>query len=325
MSLTKKAPTPAVSRRATVPLKVRPARRGGRQRTPRWRRRDMLAGYVLIAPQMVGFAAFVLGPLIAVVYYSFTKYNNLTGDISFIGGDNYRKLLDDPLAIEVAQNTAVFSLGLVPLNICLALLLAVLLDQGLRGTIVFRAIFFSPTVVSVIAWTIVWSFLLSKDGGLNLLIRMVGADGPNWLREPDTAMFSVILVQVLKGVGVNMVLFLAALQSVPTELREAARVDGAPPWTIFRRITLPMISPTMLLAAIVTVIGSLQVFGQVMVLTGGGPGNATTVLAYYVYLQAFKFFDLGYASALAVLLFLAVLVLTVVQWWLRKKWVFHEQ
>ncbi|WP_331750785.1 MULTISPECIES: sugar ABC transporter permease [unclassified Streptomyces] len=285
----------------------------------------MLAGYVLIAPQMVGFAAFVLGPLIAVVYYSFTKYNNLTGDISFIGGDNYRKLLDDPLAIEVAQNTAVFSLGLVPLNICLALLLAVLLDQGLRGTIVFRAIFFSPTVVSVIAWTIVWSFLLSKDGGLNLLIRMVGADGPNWLREPDTAMFSVILVQVLKGVGVNMVLFLAALQSVPTELREAARVDGAPPWTIFRRITLPMISPTMLLAAIVTVIGSLQVFGQVMVLTGGGPGNATTVLAYYVYLQAFKFFDLGYASALAVLLFLAVLALTVVQWWLRKKWVFHEQ
>ncbi|MFD9601955.1 carbohydrate ABC transporter permease [Streptomyces sp. NPDC059970] len=285
----------------------------------------MLAGYVLIAPQMVGFAAFVLGPLIAVVYYSFTKYNNLTGDISFIGGDNYRKLLDDPLAIEVAQNTAVFSLGLVPLNICLALLLAVLLDQGLRGTIVFRAIFFSPTVVSVIAWTIVWSFLLSKDGGLNLLIRMVGADGPNWLREPDTAMFSVILVQVLKGVGVNMVLFLAALQGVPTELREAARVDGAPPWTIFRRITLPMISPTMLLAAIVTVIGSLQVFGQVMVLTGGGPGNATTVLAYYVYLQAFKFFDLGYASALAVLLFLAVLALTVVQWWLRKKWVFHEQ
>ncbi|MGW1847839.1 carbohydrate ABC transporter permease [Streptomyces sp. NPDC001966] len=285
----------------------------------------MLAGYVLIAPQMVGFTAFVLGPLIAVVYYSFTKYNNLTGDISFIGGDNYRKLLDDPLAIEVAQNTAVFSLGLVPLNICLALLLAVLLDQGLRGTIVFRAIFFSPTVVSVIAWTIVWSFLLSKDGGLNLLIRMVGADGPNWLREPDTAMFSVILVQVLKGVGVNMVLFLAALQGVPTELREAARVDGAPPWTIFRRITLPMISPTMLLAAIVTVIGSLQVFGQVMVLTGGGPGNATTVLAYYVYLQAFKFFDLGYASALAVLLFLAVLALTVVQWWLRKKWVFHEQ
>jgi multiple sugar transport system permease protein len=286
---------------------------------------DMLAGYVLVAPQMLGFAAFVLGPLIAVVYYSLTRYNNLTGEISFVGGENYRRLLDDPLAVEVATNTAVFSLGLVPFNICLALLLAVLLDQGLRGTVVFRAIFFSPTVVSIIAWTVVWGFLLSNDGGVNLLLRTVGIEGPNWLRESDTAMFSVILVQVLKGVGVNMVLFLAALQAVPTEMREAATVDGASPWTVFRRITLPMISATMLLAAIVTVIGSLQVFGQILVLTVGGPGNSTTVLAYYIYLQAFKFFDLGYASALAVLLFLAVLILTAVQWWLRKKWVFHEQ
>ncbi|NWF25563.1 sugar ABC transporter permease [Streptomyces sp. PKU-EA00015] len=285
----------------------------------------MLAGYVLVAPQMLGFAAFVLGPLVAVVYYSLTTYNNLTGEMGFVGGENYQRLLDDPLAVEVARNTAVFSLGLVPFNICLALVLAVLLDQGLRGTVVFRAIFFSPTVVSIIAWTVVWGFLLSNDGGVNLLLRTVGIEGPNWLREPDTAMFSVILVQVLKGVGVNMVLFLAALQAVPTEMREAAIVDGASPWTVFRRITLPMISATMLLTAIVTVIGSLQVFGQILVLTVGGPGNSTTVLAYYIYLQAFKFFDLGYASALAVVLFVAVLILTAVQWWLRKKWVFHEQ
>ncbi|MBA4863780.1 sugar ABC transporter permease [Streptomyces sp. PSKA54] len=285
----------------------------------------MYAGYVLIAPQMLGFAAFVLGPLVAVIYYSFTKYNNLTGEISFIGGDNYRALLDDPRSVDVAQTTAVFALGLVPFNICLALLLAVLLDQGLRGTVLFRAVFFSPTVVSIIAWTIVWSFLLSKDGGVNLLLRTVGIEGPNWLRESGTAMFSVILVQVLKGVGVNMVLFLAALQAVPTELREAAAIDGARAWTVFRRITLPMISPTMLLTAIVTVIGSLQVFGQVLVLTGGGPGHATTVLAFYIYQQAFKFFELGYASALAVVLFIAVLIFTAVQWWLRKKWVFHEQ
>jgi multiple sugar transport system permease protein len=285
----------------------------------------MLAGYVLIAPQMIGFAAFVLGPLVAVVYYSFTEYNNLSGDISFVGGANYQRLLDDPLAVEVAQHTAVFALGLVPLNIGLALLLAVLLDQGLRGTLLFRAVFFSPTVVSIIAWTIVWGFLLSKDGGVNLLLRSVGIDGPNWLREPDTAMLSVIVVQVLKGVGINMVLFLAALQSVPMELKEAARVDGARAGTIFRRITLPMISPTMFLAAIVTVIGSLQVFGQILVLTGGGPGNSTTVLAFYIYQQAFKFFDLGYASALALLLFGAILILTLGQWWSRKKWVFHEQ
>lgn len=323
--LVRKAPAPP-SRPAPAPTGGGPARTsGGKRRTPQWRRRDRLAGYVLVAPQVVGFAAFVLGPLVAVVYYSLTKYNNLTGHISFVGGTNYRRLLDDPLAVEVAKNTAVFSLGLVPFNICLALLLAVLLDQGLRGTVVFRALFFSPTVVSIIAWTVVWAFLLSNDGGVNLLLRTVGIEGPNWLRESDTAMFSVVLVQVLKGVGVNMVLFLAALQSVPAELREAATVDGASGFTIFRRITLPMISPTMLLTAIVTVIGSLQVFGQILVLTGGGPGNSTTVLAYYIYLQAFKFFDLGYASALAVVLFLAVLILTAVQWWLRKKWVFHEQ
>ncbi|WP_309140321.1 sugar ABC transporter permease [Streptomyces sp. PKU-EA00015] len=323
--LVRKAPAPP-SRPAPAPTGGAPARKdGGRRRTPRWRRWDMLAGYVLVAPQMLGFAAFVLGPLVAVVYYSLTTYNNLTGEMGFVGGENYQRLLDDPLAVEVARNTAVFSLGLVPFNICLALVLAVLLDQGLRGTVVFRAIFFSPTVVSIIAWTVVWGFLLSNDGGVNLLLRTVGIEGPNWLREPDTAMFSVILVQVLKGVGVNMVLFLAALQAVPTEMREAAIVDGASPWTVFRRITLPMISATMLLTAIVTVIGSLQVFGQILVLTVGGPGNSTTVLAYYIYLQAFKFFDLGYASALAVVLFVAVLILTAVQWWLRKKWVFHEQ
>ncbi|MDQ1012881.1 multiple sugar transport system permease protein [Streptomyces sp. V4I23] len=323
--LVRKASAPP-SRPAPAPTGGAPVRKdGGKRRTPRWRRWDMLAGYVLVAPQMLGFAAFVLGPLVAVVHYSLTKYNNLTGEISFVGGENYQRLLDDPLAVEVARNTAVFSLGLVPFNICLALLLAVLLDQGLRGTVVFRAIFFSPTVVSIIAWTVVWGFLLSNDGGVNLLLRTVGIEGPNWLRESDTAMFSVILVQVLKGVGVNMVLFLAALQAVPTEMREAAIVDGASPWTVFRRITLPMISATMLLTAIVTVIGSLQVFGQILVLTVGGPGNSTTVLAYYIYLQAFKFFDLGYASALGVVLFVAVLILTAVQWWLRKKWVFHEQ
>ncbi|MER6616195.1 carbohydrate ABC transporter permease [Streptomyces xantholiticus] len=326
MSLTRKAPAPAASWQPAVPARVRPARpAGGRNRTPRWRRRDMLAGYVLIAPQMLGFAAFVLGPLVAVVHYSFTEYNNLTGKITFTGGDNYRALLEDPLAVEVAQNTALFSAGLVPFNICLALLLAVLLDQGLRGTVIFRAVFFSPTVVSIIAWTILWFFLLSKDGGVNLMLRTLGIDGPNWLRESGTAMFSVVLVQVLKGVGINMVLFLAALQAVPTELREAATVDGARAWTVFRKITLPMISPTILLTAIVTVIGSLQVFGQILVLTRGGPGNSTTVLAYYIYQQAFKFFELGYASALAVVLFIAVLILTAVQWWLRKKWVFHEQ
>ena len=137
-------------------------------------------------------------------------------------------------------------------------------------------------------------------------------------------MLSVIVVQVFKNVGLNMILFLAALQGVPEEIQEAARIDGAGAWRRFRSITLPLISPTVLLVSILTIVGSLEVFAQIAVLTGGGPGNSTTVLVYYLYQQAFRFNDFGYASAIAVLLFLIVLALTLVQWQTRKKWVFHE-
>ncbi|MET0522409.1 MAG: sugar ABC transporter permease, partial [Jiangellaceae bacterium] len=156
-------------------------------------------------------------------------------------------------------------------------------------------------------------------------LDLIGADGPNWLRGDGTAMLSVIVVQVLKNVGLNMVLFLAALQGVPADLYEAARVDGASAWTRFRSITVPLISPTILLTSIITVVGSLQVFAQIAVLTQGGPGTSTTVLVYYLYQQAFQFHHFGYGATLSVLLFLIVLALTVVQWQMRKRWVFHEQ
>jgi len=210
------------------------------------------------------------------------------------------------------------------LNLSLALLLAVLLNQRLRGTIAFRTIFFSPVVVSLVAWTIVWGFLLQDNGGVNGLLRVVGADGPNWLRGETTAMISVIVVQVVKNVGLNMVLFLAALQGVPGDLYEAATIDGARRWRQFRSITVPLISPTILLTSIITVVGSLQVFAQIAVLTQGGPGTSTTVLVYYLYQQAFQFHHFGYGATLSVLLFVIVLSLTVVQWQMRKKWVFHE-
>ena len=169
-----------------------------------------------------------------------------------------------------------------------------------------------------------WSFLLQADGGLNGFLSLLGIQGPNWLRGEFTAMVAVIIVQVFKNVGLNMILFLAALQGVPEEIGEAARIDGASAWRRFRSITLPMISPTVLLVMILTIVGSLEVFAQIAVLTGGGPGNSTTVLVYYLYQQAFRFNDFGYASAIAVLLFLIVLVLTLVQWQTRKRWVFHE-
>ncbi|MEU4242559.1 sugar ABC transporter permease [Actinoplanes sp. NPDC026619] len=288
------------------------------------KRQDRLTAYAFIAPQLAGTVAFVLIPLVLVFWYSLHEWNVLANTFTFTGADNYRQLADDPNVPKVLLATLFFSAGLVVVNLSLALLLAVLLNQKLRGTTVFRVMFFSPVVVSLVAWTIVWRFMLQDNGGINAFLNAVGLDGPNWLRSGGTAMAAVIVVQVLKNVGLNMVLFLAALQGVPPELYEAARTDGANAWTVFRRITLPLISPTILLTSIITVVGSLQVFAQIAVLTEGGPGTSTTVLVYYLYQQAFQFHAFGYGATLSVLLFLIVLALTVFQWQLRKRWVFHE-
>ena len=284
----------------------------------------MLTGYAFVLPQLVGSAAFVIGPLVAVSWFSLHDWNVLANRFTFVGGENYERMFSDPGFGDALRVSAIFSAGLVVLTVGLALLLAVMLNQRMRGTATFRAFFFSPVVVSLVAWTIVWGFLLQADGGINGFLARIGVDGPNWLREGPTAMASVIVVQVFKNVGLNMVLFLAALQGVPPELREAARVDGASAWRTFKSVVVPMISPTILLVAILTVVGSLQVFAQIAVLTQGGPGTSTTVLVYYLYQQAFQFHAFGYGATLSVLLFAIVLVLTVVQWQLRKKWVFHE-
>lgn len=303
-----------------------PARAGGapRRRPSRQRRQDALVGYLFIAPQALGIVAFVLVPLGLIAYYSAHEWNVLAGSFRFVGTENVERLFADPRLAGVLQATTVFSVGLVIANLTLALTLAVLLNRRMRGVGFFRTVFFSPVVVSLVAWTIVWGFLLQADGGINGMLATIGVEGPNWLREGPTAMASVIIVQVFKNVGLNMVLFLAALQGVPTELFEAARVDGARPATIFWRITFPMISPTILLTVIITIVGSLQVFAQIAVLTQGGPGTSTTVLVYYLFQQAFQFGKFGYGSVLAILLFLIVLVLTIVQWTLRRRWVFHE-
>ncbi|MFC0529367.1 carbohydrate ABC transporter permease [Phytohabitans kaempferiae] len=298
---------------------------GGRARFA-WttRRRDQLAGYLFIAPQLAGSLVFVFLPLGLVFWYSLHEWNVLAGTFEYTGGENYSRVLDDPTLRGVLAATAAFSTGLVVFNLSLALFLAVLLNQRMRGTVLFRTLFFSPVVVSLVAWTIVWGFLLQDNGGVNGALQLVGVDGPNWLRGDNTAMLSVIVVQVLKNVGLNMVLFLAALQGVPADLYEAASIDGAGRIRQFWRITVPMISPTILLTSIITVVGSLQVFAQIAVLTQGGPGTSTTVLVYYLYQQAFQFHQFGYGATLSVLLFAIVLVLTIVQWRMRRRWVFHE-
>ena len=288
-------------------------------------RRDSAAGLLFAAPQLAGTLVFVLVPLVLVFWYSLHEWNVLANTFNYTGARNYELLFADPSLPAVLLASALFSGGLVVLNMGLALLLAVLLNQKLACIAVFRTLFFSPVVVSLVAWTIVWGFLLQHNGGINGTLRLLGIEGPNWLRTPATAMLSVIVVQVFKNVGLNMVLFLAALQGVPRELYEAARIDGATRWRQFRRITLPLISPTILLTSIITIVGSLQVFAQIAVLTQGGPGVSTTVLVYYLYQQTFQFHRFGYGSTLAILLFAIVALLTLAQWQMRKRFVFHER
>lgn len=278
----------------------------------------------MAAPVLLGFLFFVLYPVLSVIRDSFTSYNPLSGEAAFIGVDNYTRLIQDDTAIQVAKNTFIFALILVPINMLLALSLAILLNIHFKGRTTFRAIFFSPVIVSTVAWTIIWKYILQDDGPFNFFLGTVGINGPNWLRDNAWPMISVVMVQIFKNLGMNMIFFLAALQGVPEEMYEASEIDGASRWQQFKKITLPFISPTIFLVAILTISGAFQVFAQVLLLTGGGPGLSTTVLSYYIFINAFQIFDLGYASALAVCLFLFVMALTVTQWQIRTKWVFRE-
>lgn len=287
-------------------------------------RREQFVGYLFIAPQLAGVGLFVLVPLALVGYYSLHEWNVLNGTFTFVGAANFQRLADDQNLLRVLTTTGIFSVALVAINIPLALSLALLLNRKLRGITFFRTVFFSPVVVSLVAWTIVWRFLFQNDGGINGILSVFGVTGPNWLREGTTALIALVVVQVFKNVGLNMVLFLAALQAVPRELLEAAEVDGAGAVTATRRIVIPLIAPTILLALILTVAGSLQVYAQIAVLTQGGPGMSTTVLVYYLVQQVFEFHRFGYGSTLAIVLFAIVMGLTLLQWRLRRRWVFHE-
>jgi len=289
--------------------------------------RDSLWGYLFIAPQLFGFLIFVLGPLISIFVFSTQSRNLLSGEVSFISLENFRFMFQvDPVFYQMLRNTLVFASGLVPMNVILALMLAILLAPQFKGVSVFRAIFFAPVITSTVAWIIVWTFILQGDQGLiNQALATIGVKGPNWLFEPGPAMFSVILVRVLKNVGLNMVIFLAALQDLPRDYVEAAEVDGASRMQTIRYIILPFLAPSILLVSVITVIGSLNVFDHILLLTGGGPSNSTTVLAYYVYFNAFRSYEIGYGSSIAVLLFLTALVLTAAQWSVRRRFVYHER
>jgi len=288
------------------------------------RRRESLAGILFVAPQVIGFVVFVLGPLLAVLTFSFFRWNIVFGDLDYIGLDNFRRMFGDEEVWQVALTTVVFGLGFVPLTVLGGLGLAMALNRETRYAIALRTAYFMPVVISLAAWAIVWRLLLQPNGPINGLLELAGASPIAWLRSPTFALASVIGVQILKTLGYAMVLFLAALQTVPSQLVDAARVDGATPSGVFRHVTVPLIAPFTFMVTVLLTIASFKTFSLIYLLTSGGPGIDTTVMSYYIYVQGLQLFDMGYASALAAVLFSVVLALTVVQFAVRRRWVFEE-
>lgn len=290
----------------------------------RLRRIDSFVGLAFVAPVIVGVLGLGLIPFGYVIWYALHDWNPLVGTFTWVGSDNFSRLMSDSTVWVSLGVTFAFAVMLMVLNVTLAMVLAVLLNQKLPGTTTFRTFFFSPVIVSTVAWVLIWNFLVASNGGINGFLSMIGISGPNWLRDPNWALVTLVVIQVFKGVGMNMILFIAALQNVPADLKEAARIDGANPRRVFTSITLPLMTPTVLLVTMITMISAMDVFAPIQILTQGGPGRSTTVISYLLYRTAFVQQDFGYASAIGVVLFFVVLGMAALQWGTRKKWVHDE-
>jgi multiple sugar transport system permease protein len=289
------------------------------------RRRQMVEGYLFASPWIIGFGTFTAGAMFYSVWMSFQRWNILTPP-QFVGGLNYQKAFcRDPLFWKCLANTAYYSSVSVPLRLLIALLLAVLLNQQVRGLPLFRTIFYLPSVVTGVATAMLWMLLLNPDvGGINFVLRRLGVPHPpGWLTDERWAMPGLILMS-LWSVGTMMLTFLAGLQGVPEELQDAAHVDGAGAWHRFRHITLPLLTPTIFFNLVISLIASFQVFTQTYIMTGGGPANATLTYALYLYRNAFEYFKMGYASALAWILFFILLALTALVFRSSTFWVYYE-
>jgi multiple sugar transport system permease protein len=288
-------------------------------------RREALVAWSFALPFVLLFLVFMAGPIVVALVTSFTDLrvtdirNPLA--IQFIGIDNYAAVLGDARFQKAAANTAVFVLVGVPLTIVLGLAAAVGLNQGVvKFRTLFRVGFYLPVVTSIVAVAVVWRLLLGNEAGLiNAILATFGIEGPGWLNDQRYALWSIIAMAAWRNLGFLMVIFLAGLQTIPRDLYEAAEVDGAGPWQRFRRITLPLLRPTMLFAAVITGIGYVQFFEEPYVMTEGGPLNATLSMALYAYRQ-FGFGNYGYTAATAFVLFVAVATLTFAQFrFLREK------
>lgn len=286
------------------------------------RRRDALAAAGFLAPSGAGFVLFILGPIAAAFLLSFYDWN-LLREPEFIGLENYRTLISENRLPSILITTLTISAWVVVANLVLGLAIALALESrvpnALRGLL--RLSFVFPLVVSASAVALIWRFILNRDLGLlNWIVGLASVDRINWLGSSDWSWRSVILVAVWRSVGFSVLLFLAGLQSIPEQLYDAALVDGAGPWQRLRYITLPMLAPVTLFLSVINSINAFQLFAEPLILTDGGPGDSSRTLVVYIYETAFSSFDLGYASTVAIVLFVILLVLGALQFWLSARY-----
>lgn len=287
--------------------------------------RDSIWGYTFIMPMFIGFLIVTIAPVIATFVLSLTNKNMMSKTTDFVGIQNYITLFKDKTFRATLKQTLYFTAILLPSNICISLALASLLKDKFRGCGFFRTAVFTPVVISAVVWGLLWRYIFQTDNGLvNNVLKLLGIQGPAWLMNLKLAIPVSAFVTLVKGIGMNMVIFIGALLDVPKDYLEAASLDGAGKRRQFFSITIPCISPSIFLVLIMTTINSLKVFGQIKALTNGGPGTASYVMVYYIYQMGFTNYKFGYASAASVVLFLMIVALTLLQWSLRKRWVYHE-
>lgn len=275
---------------------------------------ENFSAFLFLSPSLIIFVTFILFPVIFSFYLSFQKWNMFSSESTFIGIDNYIRLFSDPEFWQVLKNTAIYTIGTVPLNMAISLFIAYYLNKKIIGKKLLRTLFFAPVVISPVAAAVIWRWLYDPNFGIiNYMLSFIGVNSINWLNDPSAAMIALIIMGVWKTFGINMVLFSAGLQAIPENYYEAAQIDGAGRISKFWHITIPLLTPTTFFILIMSMISSLQVFDIVYVLTSGGPLGTTKVLVFQVYEHAFKFFEMGYASAISYVLFAILFIFTMVQ------------
>ncbi|WP_352301391.1 sugar ABC transporter permease [Kineosporia sp. NBRC 101731] len=286
---------------------------------------DGKAAIVFLAPWIIGLVAITAGPMLMSLYLSFTDYN-LLSNANFTGLENIQRMLDDTRLAKSLTVTMVYVFVSTPIQLAVALGLAVVLDRGLRGLSLYRSIFYLPSLLgSSVAVAVLWKRVFGVDGLFNQFLSLFGIDGPGWISQPSTALSTLILLHVWTF-GAPMVIFLAGLRQIPREFYEAASVDGASRRQQFRNITLPMLSPIIFFNLVLGLIGAFQSFTQAFIVSDGrgGPSDSTLFFTLYLYQQGFVNFNMGYASALAWLLLLIIAVFTAINFWASKFWVFYD-